>query len=244
MTTAATTHAGLLYEDSLPAGTHCSFVLRRGTVLRMTDTAGGANVAALFYNFEDRLERYNFADTLKAQHTAHLTTGCVCYSDMGRILVSLVADSCGWHDPIGGLSDAALVQEKYGTARFQEMRNAMHRNSRDSLLVELGKWGLGKRDLVAPVNFFSRLDTDASGQLSFRQGHSAAGDFVDLRAEMHVLVALSGCPHPMDPAADYAPRDVKLEVFRAHPVAADDPCRLRCPENGRGFTNTERLFAL
>src|ERR1700721_660571 len=147
----------LLWEETVQPGASWSHVLKRGTVLRITDIQGGANVGALFYNFECPVERYNMADTLKAQHTARLTVGFVLYSDMGRILCSVVADTVGWHDPIGGCSNAALVAAPYGDSRYQEARNACHRRGRDCFLVELGKWGLGPRDLVPNVNFFSRV---------------------------------------------------------------------------------------
>jgi len=81
----------LLWEETLPGGAHWSFVMKRGTALRLTDVEGGANLSALFYNQEEKLERYNMPDTLKAQHTAHLTSGFVLYSDMGRVLASVVA---------------------------------------------------------------------------------------------------------------------------------------------------------
>ena len=100
----------------------------------------GANVAALFYNYEDRLERYNMADTLKAQHTAYLTKGYVCYSDMGRILCSITEDTSGWHDTMTGVSNAAMVADKYGRTRFQEQRNGFYKNGYDGLLGELGNW--------------------------------------------------------------------------------------------------------
>ena len=145
-----------LWEDTLAPGAHWSGVLRRGTSLRITALEAGANVAAMLYNYESLLERYNMADTLKAQHMAFLTAGCVCYSDMGRILCSITADSCGWHDTICGLSDAAMVTSRYGSTRFQEQRNDYYKNGRDSMLNELGKYGLGKRDLIANINFFSR----------------------------------------------------------------------------------------
>ena len=112
----------------------------------------------MLYNYESLFERYNMADTLKAQHTAFLTAGCVCYSDMGRVLCSITADTSGWHDTICGLSDAGHG-ERPSTARtrFQEQRNDFHKNGRDSMLNELGKYGLGKRDLIANINFFSRV---------------------------------------------------------------------------------------
>lgn len=230
----------LLYREELPAGTHCSFVLRRGRTLRLTDLEGGANVAALFYNQEEKLERYNMPDTLKAQHTAFLTKGNVCYSDMGRILVSITADTCGWHDTICGVSDADDIKNKYGEHSFQDYHNNMYRSGRDSLLVEIGKWGLGKRDLAANVNFFSKVVSNEHGDLEFINNHSKAGDFVDLRAEMNVLVILSSVPHVLDPAPGFAPKRVQLSVMRTPAPGPDDVCRRSCDENQRGFINTER----
>jgi urea carboxylase-associated protein 2 len=230
----------LLWEEELPAGTHTSLLLRRGTVLRLTDLEGGANVSALLFNHEERLERYNMPDTLKAQHTAYLTRGNVCYSDMGRILVSIVGDSCGWHDTVCGVSHASDIAERYGARRFQEYRNEMYHNGRDSLLVEIGKYGLGRRDLHANVNFFSKVSVAEDGALQFAPDHSKAGDHVDLRAEMNVLVALSSAPHPLDPSPEYRAARVRLTVYHAAPVAANDVCRLSCEQNTRGFINTER----
>ena len=229
-----------LWEEVLPGGNHWSGRLRRGTALRLTALSAGANVSALFYNAEQPLERYNMPDTLKSQHTAFLTAGYVCQSDMGRVLCSITADTVGWHDTWCGVSDAAMVRERFGERPYQEHRNAMLRNGRDNLLIELAKWGLGPRDLVPCVNFFSKVVPDVDGALSHVAGHSQAGGFVDLRFEMETLVVLSSAPHPLDTHAEYAPADVRLAAFHAAPVAADDACRTRCPQNGRAFTNTER----
>jgi urea carboxylase-associated protein 2 len=243
MTTSALTTGVPLWEEHLHSGSHWSGVLRRGTTLRLTDVAGGANVATVFYNYEDRLERYNMADTLKAQHTAFLTKGYVCYSDMGRVLCSLTEDTCGWHDTMTGVSNAAMVADKYGRTRFQEQRNDFYKNGYDGLLGELAKYGLGRRDLVANVNFFSKVTVDEEGRVRFNSGASAPGSYVDLRFEMHTLVALSTCQHPLDPDPAYRPRPVQLAAFATAPVTKDDPCRTRCPENERGFRNTELLYA-
>ncbi|CAE6792275.1 hypothetical protein R69658_04564 [Paraburkholderia aspalathi] len=236
----------VLWETVIPAGTHWSGVLRRGMALRIVDSEGGANLAAVFYRHDEPLERYNMADTLKAQHTAHLTRGHVLYSDMGRVMASITADTLGWHDPLGGLGDAELFADKYGTARYQQHRNAMVRNGRDCLLLELAKHGLGTRDLVANINFFSKLTIGEDGSLDFVAGHSPAGAAFDLRFEMDTLAAFSSAPHPLNPSSEYEPRPVKLIAYRAYAadasVPADDPCRAACPENGRGFVNTDRLF--
>ena len=232
----------ILFEETVQPGATWSHVLKRGTVLRLTDLQGGANAGALFYNFECPVERYNMPDTLKAQHIARLTKGFVLYSDMGRVLCSIVGDTVGWHDPIAGCSNAALVAQKYGALSYQQARNDRHVSARDGFLIELGKWGLGPRDLTANVNFFSRVDVAADGGMTFAPGNSKPGDFVELRSEMNVLAIVNTCQHPLDPNPKYDPKPVHLSVRRAAPASADDPCRLSRPENGRGFTLTERYF--
>ena len=137
-----------LYQYTLPGGAHWSFRMRRGTALRLTDVEGGANVGMLFYNPEEKLERYNAPDSLKGQHTFKLTRGNCLYSDMGRVLAAITADTCGWHDSFAGVLNAAETLEKYGQGRYQELRNGFFRNGMDNLLVEMGKWDLNLQDLL------------------------------------------------------------------------------------------------
>lgn len=230
------------FEEDLPGGAIWSHVVRRHHTLRLIDVEGGANVGVLLYNRDQLLERYNMPDTLKAQHTAFITAGRALYSDMGRILCSVSADTCGWHDTVSGHQDAAGSLQKYGPARYQDKRNEYHRNAHGCFLVELGKWGLGKQDLVPNLNLFSKVVADAEGKLQLVAGHGKAGSHVDLRAEMNVLVVLNTCPHPFAPGPTYAPKPVKLVVYRSDPPGPDDLTRNSRPENARGFTNTERYF--
>lgn len=232
----------MLWEETVQPGASWSHVLKRGTALRLADLEGGANVGLLLYNFELPVERYNMPDTLKAQHIAKLTKGNVLFSDMGRILCSITDDLVGWHDPIGGCSNAALVKAKYGEARYQECRNDFHKNGRDSFLVELGKYGLGPRDVVPNINLFSKVTLDEDGSMKFVSGHSHIGGFVELRAEMNTLVVLNTCQHPLDPHPEYAPKPILLSIKQVPAPGADDACRLSRPENERGFTLTERYF--
>lgn len=233
----------ILFEEHLPGGGLWSWVLRRHTTLRLTDLEGGANVGLMAFNADAPLDRLNLPDTLKAQYTAKLTRGHVLMSDMGRALLSITADTCGWHDPLGGHGNAALVRAKYGERNYQTARNDWYRNAHDNFLIELGKHGLGARDLVANVNFFSRLDADDKGRLTFHASNSQPGAAVDLRAEMNVLVALTTCQHPLDPNPSYAPKPIKLTLLQTPPPGADDFCRNFRGENQRSFTLTERYFA-
>jgi urea carboxylase-associated protein 2 len=231
-----------LLSEPLRGGQMWSRVLRRGQRLRLIDTEGGASVAALFYNADDHTERYNMPDTLKAQHIARLTAGYVLYSDMGRVLCSLVSDSLGWHDTITGHGNRAHSEARFGNGSYQQLRNGFYKNTRDNFLVELGKYDLGKRDLVANVNFFVKIAADAEGRLSWVPRHSPAGAHVELRAELNTLVVLSNTPHPLDPSPSYAPKPVTLEVYGGSPATLDDPCRRSRPENERGFRLTEAYF--
>jgi hypothetical protein len=235
--------SNLLFEERIPGGGMWSWIVCRHQTLRLTDLEGGANVGLMAYNARQPLDRLNLPDTLKAQYTAKLTRGHVLMSDMGRVLLSITADSVGWHDPLGGHGNAALVARKYGVATYQERRNDWYRNAHDNFLIELQKHGLGKRDLVANVNFFSRIDVDAQGRMALHPSESKPGDSVDLRAEMDVLVVLNTCSHPLDPKPAYAPKPITLSILATPPTPADDFCRNFRNENQRAFTLTERLCA-
>jgi urea carboxylase-associated protein 2 len=221
-----------------------SGVISRGKTLRLTDLEGGANVGMLLYHADVPSERYNMPDTSKGQHIFFLRAPYCLHSDMGRLLASITADTVGWHDTVCGCSDAKLVIEKYGVLNYQTARNNYHRNARDSFLIELAKWGLGPRDLVPNLNFFSKVVTDDVGRLTFVPENSKPGDHIDLRFELDTLVVLNTAQHPLDPDPQYHPRNVRMEVCRNTPPAAGDlSLRIR-PENQRAFENTEAYHAL
>ena len=234
----------VLFSERVPGGGHWSYVLPRGVSLRITALDAGANLSLVLYSAREKLERYNQPDSLKAQHTAHYTKGHVLMSDMGRSLASITADSLGWHDPLGLLLDNRLLHEKYGDHPYQTYRNGMYRSGRDGLLIEIGKYGLSKRDLVAPVNFFSKVTVDDEGRFHFVPGHAQAGDHVDLRLDMDVLVAFSAAPHPLDPNPAYAPGKVGLAAWRSGPAPQDDFCRRFRPENARALHNSDMLHLI
>ncbi|MBM3758968.1 MAG: urea carboxylase-associated family protein [Acidobacteria bacterium] len=232
----------LLFEEELRGGASFAHVLKRGTALRITDLDGGANVPATFFNFELFVERYNMPDTLKAQHTAHLTRGHCLYSDMGRVLCSITQDSVGWHDPIGAHSTDESVKAKYGAHNYQEFRNDWYTSTRQNFMRELAKFGMNRRDLQGHINFFSKVQVDLQGMMHFIPGNSKAGDMVELRAEMNTLIILDTNPHPLDPNPVYQPKRIHLGFYKVDAPAADDYCRNFCPENTRGFINSERYF--
>ena len=232
----------ILWEEILPGSSTWSHILKRGTALRIEALEDNCNVGAIFLNAENTSERLSLPDTLKAQNVARLTAGSVLFSDMGRILCSITDDTLGWHDPLGGCSDAALVEKKYGRREYQEARNDWHQNALDGFLIELAKYGLNSRDLMMNVNFFSKVVVHEDGGMHFEADHSKAGDAVELRAEMNTLVVLNTCQHPMETGHAYAQRRVKLTVKKVDAPGIDDLCRNSRPENARGFTLTERYF--
>jgi urea carboxylase-associated protein 2 len=232
----------VLFSERVPGGGHWSYRLPRGTTLRITALEDGANLSLVLYSAQEKLERYNMPDSLKAQHTAHYTRGHVLMSDMGRAMASITADTVGWHDPLGLLLDNRLMQEKYGAHAYQNFRNGMYRSGRDGLLIETGKYGLAKRDLVAPVNFFSKVTVDEQGRFRYAPNHAKVGDYVDLRLDMDVLVAFSAAPHPLDTNPSYAPGKIGLAVWRSRPAPKEDYCRAFRPENARALHNTDMLY--
>lgn len=230
---------GVLYEDKLAPACHWSLRMRKGTSLRLIDTEGGANVGMLFYNPDNLLERYNAPDTLKCQHTFKLTKGNCLYSDMGRIFCSIVEDSVGWHETVSGNTNRSIINNKWGEHSYQDYHNEWNQNGYDSFLVELAKYGLGKKDMAANLNLFSRVEVDEEGNLIYGADNSKAGDYIELRFEMDTLVLLHTCPHPLNPAEEYPRKPVTYQIREAEPVREDDYCRNYRPENQRGFKNTE-----
>ena len=229
----------ILYEDTLAAACHWSLRMRKGTVLKLIDTEGGANVGMLFYNPDNLLERYNAPDSLKCQHTFKLTKGHCLYSDMGRIFCSIIDDTVGWHETVCGNTTKQMVKEKWGEKTYQEFHNDWNQNGYNSFLVELAKYGLGKKDMAANVNFFSAVGVDDEGNLQYTENNSQAGDSVSLRFEMDTLVLLHTCPHPLNPTAEYPRKAIDYQIIQGEPVTSDDFCMNSRPENQRGFKNNE-----
>jgi uncharacterized protein len=230
----------VFFETHIDGGKHWSLTVRAGTSLRIIDRDGGANVGMLFYNPQNTRERYNAPDTLKCQHTFKLTQGHCLYSDMGRIFCSITEDTVGWHDTVCGNANRQLVAARWGERSYQEYGNDWTQNGHDAFLVEGGKYGLGRRDFAANVNWFSKVAIAEDGAMHFDAENSAAGQYVDLRFEMNSLVLLHTCPHPLNTAAQYPRRPVTLQLREAPAVTPDDYCRNFRPENIRGFINTER----
>jgi uncharacterized protein len=228
----------VFYEDVIGAGCHWSLHMGRGQLLRLIDEEGGANVGMLLYNAHAPLERINVPDTLKAQHTFRLTRGHCIYSDMGRVLCSIVEDSAGWHDAVCGTCDAHLVAARWGGKSYQVARNAMHRNGRDGFLIELAKHGMDRRDIVANLNLFSRVLGDEDGNL-IRLPNTGAGTHIELRFEMDTLVVLHTCPHPLDLSPEWPARPVRYQIREAPPLQPGDPCFEHCEENRRGLRNNQ-----
>ena len=163
---------------------------------------------------------------------------------MGRIFASITDDNLGWHDSVGGnLLPQHLVSKGWQPVSYQQAHNDWTRTGFDAFLVELAKYGLGRRDMAANLNLFSRVESDDAGMLRYVNGHCQPGSQITLRMEMDTLVLLHTCPHPLDPSVDYPRRGVDIALGTAEPPTDDDPCYLSRPENARGFANN-RLYHL
>lgn len=230
------------HTETVPGGGMWSMRVARHRLVRLTALDPEANVAALFYHASNPADRLNIPDTLKALHTVKLTRGHVLMSDMGHAMVSIVEDTLGWHDPLGGHSTPEIVERSFGAGSYQELRNEFPRNSRDHFLVELAKHGLGWRDLVANVSFFSKVVVDDSGRMARQSAHCPVGACVALRTEMDVIAVFSNCPHPMHPPGPYPRVPVGLEIEHCDPAGPGDYCRNFRPECARAMELTARLY--
>ncbi|WP_054940653.1 urea amidolyase associated protein UAAP1 [Paenibacillus ihuae] len=228
---------------SIKAGGKWSGHIAKGKSIRLTAESDRANLSMLLFNTWHPTERYNMPDTLKAQHTAFLTAGNVLMSDQGKVLASIIQDSVGWHDPLGGYSTRQSTDEKYGLTSYQNQRNDWHRSGAENLIVELYRNHLMPRDLMPPVNFFSKVVCELDGSMHYVQ-QQTANRSVTLRTEMDVLIVCSNTPNPLDPGSVYPASAILVEVTDADVVKDDDVCITHCAENRRAFENTRNAHAL
>ncbi len=203
----------MVSDVTVPAREPYSAILQAGQVMRIVDLESQQAVDALFYNAHDRTERYSAQDTLAAQAVAggkyYLETGSVLLSNEGRPMLTLIADTCGFHD-----TNAGACSCESNTVRFGHETKFMH-SCRENFLAELGKYGMGKRDLVSNVNFFMNVPIRPNGELTVDDGVSEPGGYVDLRAEMDVLVLISNCPQVNNPCNGFKPTPIRIIISQS-----------------------------
>jgi hypothetical protein len=201
--------ARAVFDQVVPSGRGFTHDLRRGQIFRIVDLEGNQAVDTLFYDVHNPDERYSSCDTIRAQGGIYLTTGTRLMSNEGRPLLTIIADTCGRHDTLGGACSAESNQVRYALEK-----KYMH-NCRDSFLLALAELGRGmnKRDLASNINFFMNVPVTPEGGLSFADGVSAPGRYVEMRAETDVLVLISNCPQLNNPCNAYNPTPVRLLVW-------------------------------
>ncbi|WP_409439268.1 urea amidolyase associated protein UAAP2 [Psychromonas sp. GE-S-Ul-11] len=197
-------------RDIVPAGDYYMKVVKAGQTLRILDLEGNQAADTLFYNAKDPSERYSAMDTIREQGNVYLTAGTKLLSNDGNTLLEITADTCGRHDTLGG----ACATES-NTVRYSLEKKCMHA-CRDSWLLAVAEnpqYGLSKRDITHNINFFMNVPVTKEGGLTFEDGISGAGKYVEMKAEMDVIVLLSNCPQLNNPCNAYNPTPVEMLVW-------------------------------
>jgi urea carboxylase-associated protein 1 len=197
-----------VYDQDVAAGAPWSGVLRQGQVLRIIDLDGQQAVDALFYAAGHPAERYSAQDTVLALGTPYLGIGARLLSNEGRALVTITADSCGRHDTLAGCCSC-----ESNAVRFGHPTRYLHA-CRENFILELGRHGMTKRDIVPNVNFFMNVPISEAGELAVVDGISTPGGSVDVRAEMDVLCVLSNCPQLNNPCNGFRPSPIRVLIWQ------------------------------
>jgi urea carboxylase-associated protein 1 len=194
----------------VPAGDYYIRRIRKGQYVRIVDLEGNQAADTLFYNADDPSERYSAMDTIREQGNVYLTAGTVLKTNENRDLLEIVADTCGRHDTLGG----ACATES-NTVRYSLEKRCMHA-CRDSWMLaiqEHEEFGLGKDDITHNINFFMNVPVTAQGGLTFEDGISAPGKYVELKALMNVIVLISNCPQLNNPCNGYNPTPIEVVIW-------------------------------
>jgi urea carboxylase-associated protein 1 len=196
-----------VYVHDIPAERPWSYVLKKGQTLRIIDSEGQQAVDALLYCHADPTERYSAQDTLRNQGSAYVDVGTQLISNKGRVMARITADSCGRHDTSAGCCSC-----ESNAVRFGEVTKYQHA-CRENFILELSKYGLGKRDIVANLNFFMNVPIDPNGNFTVVEGISAPGNYLDVSMELDVIFVISNCPQVNNPCNGFDPTPIRVMIW-------------------------------
>jgi len=196
-----------IYDEVIPARQPWSRVVKSGQILRIIDLQGNQAVDTLFYNAHDPSERYSAPDTIVRQGNIFITTGTKIISNEGNVMMTVINDTCGRHDTVGGACSMESNSVRYGLHKKH-----LHACA-ENYLLELSKYEMNKRDLVSNINFYMNVPVSADGSLEIVDGISEAGKIVELQAEMDVMVLISNCPQVNNPCNAYHPTPIRLVIW-------------------------------
>jgi urea carboxylase-associated protein 1 len=198
------------HSEVVDAGDYYIGLVKVGDVIRILDLEGNQAADTLFFNAADPTERYSAMDTMREQGKVYLTTGSELRSNLNRVMLEIVADTCGRHDTLGG----ACATES-NTVRYDLEKRCMHacRDSWMLAIAEHPEYGISKRDISHNINFFMNVPVTAEGGLSFEDGISAPGKYVELEAKMDLVVLISNCPQLNNPCNGYNPTPIEYIVW-------------------------------
>ena len=201
---------GAVFSEVVDAGDYFIKVVKQGQTFRILDIEGNQAADTLFYNANDPSERYSAMDTIREQGVLYLTAGTKLMSNENNVMLEIVADTCGRHDTIGG----ACATES-NTVRYAQEKKCMHacRDSWMLAVAEHEEYGLSKRDITHNINFFMNVPVTEEGGLTFEDGISAPGKYVEMKAYMDTIVLLSNCPQLNNPCNGYNPTPVEVLIW-------------------------------
>jgi urea carboxylase-associated protein 1 len=197
----------LVRREIVPAKGRWSARLKPGQTLKMIDTEGQQAIDFLCYSAELPLDRINIPTTVRLNKSLYITKGSKIYSERARVMMSVLEDTCGYHDTLAGCCSCEIDKVRYGVDKTESCRT--------NFIAELAGWGMSPSEIVSNINFFMRVTFSADGELTIADGVSKPGDYVVLRAEMPVIVVISNCPQENNPAAGFSPTPVEVIVSEA-----------------------------
>lgn len=204
-----------IIDEICAAGEHWVKIIKQGQIFRIVDLEGNQAVDTLFFNAKNPVERYSAADTVWRQNQVYLGEGSRLYSNFGHPMLTIIADTCGRHDTLGGACSAESNTTRYAPEKYSMHScrdNFLHAFAHDPVCRQLG---LDKRDLTCNINFFMNVPVTAEGKLEFADGISAPNKYVEMWAHMDVLVLISNCPQLNNPCNAYNPTPIRLLVWQA-----------------------------
>jgi uncharacterized protein len=183
--------------------TGAAFTVARGQTLRIIDVAG-EQVADLFcFSDGDIEERLSSGHTTDYNGKLFLSTGDTLYSNRSNPMFTIAADQVGRHIMLYAPCSQMMFESSYGVTDA-------HPNCLDNLIHNLRSYGARASMITTPFNIFMNVRIDQEGTIMIQSPASKPGDYIDLKAEMDMIVGVTACSAGLCNNFTWTPIDVEM----------------------------------
>lgn len=170
----------------IPPREGASFILKKNQRLKVHNPHGKQVSDMILINEHDINEKLSSGKTFDYEQTLLITKGNYIWSNRSNKMVYIAEDTCGRNDFLLAPCDAKTFTHFYDS-------HDTHPSCLTNLSAELKKFGVDQDSIPTAFNLFMNVVIALDGSLSVLTPIAKAGDYIELIAQMDLIVALTAC---------------------------------------------------